>query len=125
MYFLQFEILLVTTVAALVYLVAFKPYNSRYLNLVDSSSEAAHLLTVYIASCFASVGNERLSFNIGWVYITVVCLTFTIELVLVVSKIGKKVYETVKNMRKQLTDTKSARMQLRQKQRQRSAQSFN
>lgn len=87
-YFVQLEILMVTSLFCLCFILLFKPYKTWLNNMVEMLNECFVILTVYIMHGFSFfIPSRKVRYDIGWFYISVVGIVFLLNLAVIVKKV--------------------------------------
>jgi len=87
-YFVQLEILMVTSLLCLCFILLFKPYKTWLNNMVEMLNECFVILTVYIMHGFSFfIPSRKVRYDIGWFYISVVGIVFLLNLAVIVQKV--------------------------------------
>ena len=86
-YFLQLEILMVSSMFCLCFMLLCWPYKTLLNNLVEMLNECFVILTVYIMHGFSFfIPNRGVRYDIGWVYIGVVGIVFLLNMAVIIQK---------------------------------------
>jgi hypothetical protein len=105
-FFIQLEILLVTSLFCLCYITLVKPYQSQLSNFVEMANEGLIICTVYIMHCFSFfIPSVETRYGLGWVYLGVVAIVLVINVAAILiacAKLavreGKKLYQSAKRL---------------------------
>jgi hypothetical protein len=101
-YFLQLEILMVSSMFCLCFLLLCWPYKTLLNNVVEMINECLVILTVYIMHGFSLLIPDRnVRHDIGWLYIGLVGVVFVLNLSLIIQKVVLFVLLKVKQFKAQ------------------------
>jgi len=79
-YFVQLQMLLVSSLFCLCFLIIARPYETMKTNIVEMINEFLDICTIYLLHCFSFfIPNVETRYKIGWVYLGVVGLVFVIN----------------------------------------------
>ena len=101
-YFVQLEILMVSSLVCLCFIVLFKPYKTWLNNTVEMLNECFVILTVYMMHGFSwFILNRQVRYDIGWGYICVVGIVFLLNLAVIIQKVVLYVLMKLKEFKAQ------------------------
>ncbi len=101
-YFVQLEILMVSSLFCLCFIVLFKPYKTWLNNTVEMLNECFVILTVYMMHGFSwFIPSRRVRYDIGWGYICVVGVVFLLNLAVIIQKVVLYVLMKLKEFKAQ------------------------
>jgi hypothetical protein len=87
-YFVQLEILMVSSLFCLCFILLCMPYKTWLNNVVEMLNECFVILTVYIMHGFSFfIPSRRVRYDIGWVYIGVVGVVFLLNTAVIIQKV--------------------------------------
>ncbi len=87
-YFVQLEILMMSSLFCLCFIFLFMPYKTWLNNVVEMLNECFVILTVYIMHGFSFfIPSRRVRYDIGWVYIGVVGVVFLLNTSVIIQKV--------------------------------------
>lgn len=86
-YFLQLEILLITSLFFMCFTIIMMPYSAKLNNFVEILNEFLVIITVYLMHGFSYfVPSFKTRYNLGWVYISIVITVFLMNLAVIFHK---------------------------------------
>jgi hypothetical protein len=98
-YFVQLEILMVSSLFCLCFIILFRPYKTQLNNVVEMLNECFVICTVYIMHGFSFfIPSRRVRYDIGWVYIGVVGVVFLLNAVLIIQKVVLFIVSKIKHL---------------------------
>lgn len=101
-YFVQLEILMVSSLFCLCFIVLFKPYKTWLNNTVEMLNECFVILTVYMMHGFSwFIPSRQVRYDIGWGYICVVGVVFLLNLAVIIQKVVLYVLMKLKEFKAQ------------------------
>ncbi len=84
-YFLQLEILMVSSIICLCFMLLCWPYKTLLNNVVEIMNECFVIFTVYIMHGFSFfIPNRSVRYDIGWIYIGVVGVVFLLNMAVII-----------------------------------------
>jgi hypothetical protein len=87
-YFLQLEILMVSSMFCLCFMLLYWPYKTLLNNVVEMLNECFVILTVYIMHAFSLfIPDRNVRYEIGWFYIGFVGFVFVLNLSVIIQKV--------------------------------------
>jgi len=98
-YFVQLEILMVSSLFCLCFIILFRPYKTQLNNVVEMLNECFVICTVYIMHGFSFfIPSRRVRYDIGWVYIGVVGVVFLLNSVVIIQKVVLFIVSKIKHL---------------------------
>jgi hypothetical protein len=85
LYFVQLEILLVTTLFCLCFVITVRPFSTWLGNTIELVNETLVLGTIYLLHCFSFfIPGTPTRYNLGWIYVGVVGIVFIVNLFVII-----------------------------------------
>lgn len=99
-YFVQLEILMMSSMFCLCFILLCRPYKTALNNLVEMLNECFVISTVYIMHGFSFfIPSHSVRYQIGWVYIGVVGVVFLLNSAVIIQKIVLFVIEKIRQLK--------------------------
>ena len=99
-YFMQLEILLISSLFCLCFTVLTMPYKSRLNNIVEVFNETMVITTVYIMHGFSYfIPSSAIRYKVGWVYIYIVVAVFLANFAVIIQKVLFVIVSAIKSYR--------------------------
>lgn len=96
-YFLQLEILLLTSIFCLCFIIVVRPYQTELNNNIEMLNEIMVMITVYIMHGFSYfIQSFEVRYKVGWFYIGIVFTVFTLNLSVIIQRVMIKVINAIK-----------------------------
>ena len=101
LYFVQLEILLVTSLFCLCFVILVRPYATELGNKIEIVNESLVFCTIYLMHCFSFfIPSIETRYSIGWAYVAVVGIVFAVNMLVLFKAIVEFVITTLRNEKK-------------------------